>query len=179
MDLLDLKEPDGTDNTPGIRTDLYIAPENEFLLLKGLKTTELPGDEVTIDGAHTFADGKGFSEVYATMDSAELKLDPVGDPDGTGFKGSFEFFHPGTSKEAAVFARKVKNKNCIMIVPQADGTKIQLGSKGLGVRITPSYSSGKLSGGRRGWTFKCEYYTNLLAFYEGDIVLKSAVVVGP
>ncbi|WP_262707496.1 hypothetical protein [Rufibacter latericius] len=40
----------------------------------------------------------------------------------------------------------------------------------MGCEILPAFGSGKLSGGRRGWTFTAEYYTNSLFFYEGAIV---------
>ncbi|PSR53906.1 hypothetical protein AHMF7605_10445 [Adhaeribacter arboris] len=174
LDLFDLFGPDGQDNDGGFKTLMYIAPERDFLALKGTKTTTAEGDEVTIDGSHTFKPGKGFTEVYGTLDSGENKLEAVGERDGRSQKGTIEFFHPGNKKAAAVFARRVKNLACILIVEELDGTKLQLGSKGLGIEIVGSYNSGKVSGGRRGWTFKGEYYTNKQLFYEGTIALKPA-----
>ncbi|QNF34354.1 hypothetical protein HUW51_17090 [Adhaeribacter swui] len=170
LDLFDLKGPDGADNNGGVKTVMYVAPERDFLAIKDTKKTTAPGDEVTIDGSHTFKPGKGFTEVYGTLDSSENKLEAVGERDGRSQKGTFEFFYPGNAKEAAVFARRVKNLACILIVEELDGIKLQLGSKGLGIEIVGSYTSAKVSGGRRGWTFKGEYYTNKQLFYEGEIV---------
>ncbi|WP_125077843.1 hypothetical protein [Rufibacter latericius] len=57
-DLLDLQEPDGTDNTSGIRSDLYVTPESEFKVLKGAKTTNGHTDEVVIDGSMSLRPAK-------------------------------------------------------------------------------------------------------------------------
>jgi hypothetical protein len=124
---------------------------------------------VTIDGDHTFKTGKGFLRAYATLDTATLKLTPVGDRDGRGYKAELEFFNPGAGKEAAEFARIVKNESCLMLVKTPDGVVQQVGAEDLGAEIVGSYDSGKLSGGRRGTTFKAEAYQQGNQFYEGDI----------
>ncbi|MFC6999583.1 hypothetical protein [Rufibacter roseus] len=174
MDLLDLNGPSGEDNDGGLRQLGFVAPMSYFAPagLKGPKSrSAVATDEVTIDGAHAFEATKGFHPVYMTPDSEELKLEAVGERDGRGQKGTLEFFYPGSEKEGAVFARRVKNLSCIMLVETVEGNRLQLGGPGRGVEITGSYSSGKQSGGRRGWTFKCEYFTTGLHFYEGEVKL--------
>lgn len=169
----------GKDNQPGLQQTIFIAPIEWFKVIKGFKTTTGVGDSVTIDGSHTFNDdpanaGKtyGFLKAYSTLDTAQLKLDPTGDRDGRGYKASLEFLNPGNSKESAEFMRIVKNYNCLILVKTPDGVVQQMGSEGLPAEIVGSYDSGKLSGGRRGTTFKAEAYQNGPVFYEGDIALK-------
>jgi len=171
-DLTDLPGPQGKDNTPGLKSILYIAPLIWFSLIKGFKTTTQPGDSVTIDGSHQFLPGFGFIKAYGTNDSAELKLDPTGERDGRGKKATFEFFNPGNTPEAAEFDRTIKNLDCIVLLQTPDGVVQQVGADGLGCEILGSYTSGKLSGGRRGYTFKGEAYQNGNQFYKGEIVLK-------
>lgn len=169
-DLTDLPGPEGEDNTPGLKTRVWVAPESDFLAIKGLKKTTLAGDSVTIDGSHTFKPSKGFLLVYTTQDTNTLKLDPTGERDSRGKKIMLEFFHPGNKKAVAEFDRKIKNRSAILLVETPDGEVLQLGAQGLGLEVLGSYDSGKLSGGKRGFTFKCEGYANGLQFYEGEII---------
>jgi hypothetical protein len=178
-DLTHLPGPQGKDNQPGLKSTIFIAPEDWFEKIAGFKTTNAPGDSVTIDGSHTFKDdplnpGKkyGFIKAYGTLDTGALKLDPVGDRDGRGKKATFEFFNPGNTPEAAEFDRTIKNLSCITLLQTPDGVVQQVGSEGLGCEILGSYDSGKLSGGRRGYTFKGEAYQNGNQFYKGEIAVK-------
>jgi len=179
--LTHLPGPQGKDNQPGLKGLIYIAPEEWFEKIAGLKTTTGAGDSVTIDGSHTFKDNPatpgvkyGFLTAYATQDTAQLKLDPTGERDGRGYKASLEFFNPGSGKEASEFARIIKNESCLMLVKTPDGIVQQVGSEGLGAEIVASYDSGKLSGGRRGNMFKAEAYQQGNQYYEGTIDLLPA-----
>lgn len=161
----------GRDNQPGLKGLIYVAPEDWFASIKELKTTTGAGDSVTINGSHTFLPGKGFLTAYATQDTAGLKLDPTGERDSRGYKASLEFFNPGNTKEAAEFMRLIKNTSCIILVKTPDGVVQQVGGKDLGAEIVGSWDSGKLSGGKRGTTFKAEAYQQGNQFYEADIAL--------
>lgn len=178
--LTHLPGPQGKDNQPGLKGTVYIAPEQWFDKIAGFKTTNNPGDSVTIDGSHTFLPNPnattpgalyGFLKAYATQDSAQLKLDPTGETDGRGYKASLEFFNPGAGKEAAEFMRIIKNHRCIILVKTPDGVVQQVGAEDLGAEIVGSYDTGKLSGGRRGTMFKAEAYQQGNQFYEGTIDL--------
>ncbi|MCA8831955.1 hypothetical protein [Hymenobacter pini] len=172
MDLFELKGPQGKDNTPGLKSNIFIAAEDDFTTIKGFKKTNAAGDSVTIDGSHVFPDGKGFVKCYTTPNTANLKLDPTGERDSRGKKIALEFFHPGNSKEVAEFDRQIKNRSAIVLVQTPDGQVLQLGSEGLGVEILGNYDTGTTGSGKRGFTFKVEGYSNGLAFYEGDIKMK-------
>lgn len=176
-ELSDLPGPQGKDNQPGVKGIMYIADESWFESIKGFRKTTAVGDTVTIDGSHTFKDGYGFIKAYGTQDTGMFKLDPVGDRDGRGKKASFEFFNPGNTPEAAEFDRIVKNLSCIVLLQTADGVVQQVGTEGLGCEIVGSYDAGKLSGGRRGYTFKGEAYQNGNIFYKGEIALKDGTKI--
>jgi hypothetical protein len=170
MDLTDLKDLGGKDNTPGLQGVAYFAPLSAFTDT-GIKEVD-PTDGVTITGPHVFKPAEGFTEIYVTLDSNEYKLETQGERDSRGKKPSVEFFHPGNTKEAAIFDRVAKNQAGILIIVEPDGTQIQLGTRGLPIEVSGSYGSGKLSGGRKGWTFTAEGYQVGQQFYEGVIPLK-------
>jgi hypothetical protein len=175
-----LRGTQGKDNQPGLQQTIFAAPIDWFDKIAGFKTTNNPGDSVTIDGAHTFkvnpdaavVGGKyGFLKLYSTLDTAQLKLTPTGERDGRGYKASLEMFNPANTKESAEFMRIIKNFDCLILVKYPDGTIEQVGSEGLPAEIVGEFDSGKLSGGRRGTTYKAEAYQNGHQFYEGTIDL--------
>lgn len=177
-ELANLAGPGGDDNTPGLLGYVLLAREDEFTTIaKAPKTGTKAGDTAVIVADHVFKPGKGFVKAYITLESNELKAAIVGERDGRGLKVSFEGFHPGNKPEALEFARVVKNLGLIMLVPDADGTYLQVGSEGLPVELACDYGSGKLSGGRRGFTVKGEAYANGLYIYAGDVLMKPEPVI--
>jgi hypothetical protein len=179
MDLFDLPGPEGKDNTPGLKGNIFIASEIDFAIIKGFKTTTAAGDSVTIDGSHTFKAGKGFIQVYSTQDTAQFKLGNVGERDGRGKKATGEFFNPGNTEVAAEFDRVIKNHSCIVLVSTPDGKVLQFGGAGLGLEVLGEWDSAKLSGGRRGFLYKCDGYQNGLQFYKGAITLRDGSTINP
>ncbi len=171
--LNNLAGPGGDDNTPGLRGYILTAREDDFdVIAKAPATGTTAGETAIITAPHTFKTGKGWTKQYITLDSNQLKADIVGERDGRGLKVSFEGFHPGNKAEALEFFRVVKNLGLIMLVPDADGTYLQVGAEGLPVELAPAYDSGKLSSGRRGWTVKGEAYSNGMYIYSGAVTMK-------
>lgn len=173
FELNDLQGPEGEDNTPGLLGYVYTALETDFTTIaKAPKTGTKPGDTAIIVADHVFKAGKGWTKQYITLDSNQLKAATTGERDGRGKKITFEGFHPGNKAVALEFDRVVKNLGLIMLVPDADGTYLQVGAEGLPVELACDYDSGKLSGGRRGFMVKGEAYANGLYIYAGDILRK-------
>lgn len=166
--------PQGDDNTPGLLGFVYVAREDAFKsIAKAPKTGTTAGETAVIKANHEFKDAAdGWAKVYITLDSNQLKAAIVGERDGRGLKVTFEGFHPGNKATTLEFARIVKNLGLIMLVPDADGTFLQVGAEGLPVELAPDYDSAKLSAGRRGFLVKGEAYATGLYIYEGDIKVK-------
>lgn len=168
---------DGADNTPGLLGYVLFAPTSYFAsIAKAPKydASKPAGTSAIITESHAFKNGLGFLRIYITLDSNELKGDVTGERDGRGLKLSYEGFHPGNKPESLELLNIVKNIDGIMLVPDADGTYIQVGAEGLGVELSIGYGSGKLSSGRRGSTVKAECYSTGLKIYKGDVVEKPA-----
>lgn len=173
FELNNLEGPEGDDNPPGLRGYVLTARETDFTTIaKAPATGTAAGDTAVIVADHVFKATKGWTKQYITLDSNMLKAAIVGERDGRGVKITFEGFHPGNKAKALEFARVVKNLGLIMLVPDADGTYIQVGSEGLPVELAADYDSGKLSGGRRGFTVKGEAYANGLYIYQGVVTMK-------
>lgn len=166
--------PQGDDNTPGLLGFVYVAREDAFkTIAKAPKSGTTPGETAIIKANHEFKDAAdGWAKVYMTLESNKLKAALVGERDGKGIKIEFEGFHPGNKATTLEFARIVKNLGLIMLVPDADGTFIQVGAEGLPVELAPDYDSGTLNAGRRGFTIKGSAYATGLYIYEGDIKVK-------
>ncbi|MBC6698884.1 hypothetical protein [Hymenobacter sp. BT190] len=173
---------DGTENTPGLLGYVLWAPMSYFQTIAkapAFVATAPAGTSAVITADHAFKMGLGFLRIYITLDSNELKGEVVGERDGRGQKLSFEGFHPGNKPESLELFNIAKNTDGIMLVPDADGTYIQVGAEGLPVELAPAYGSGKLSGGRRGTTVKAECYAVGIKIYKGDVIEKPATVPGP
>lgn len=174
-----LDGPNGEDNTPGLLGYVYFAPESYFeTIAKAPKYTAAqatPGLSAVIATPHTFKAGLGFLKIYMTLDSNELKAEVVGERDGRGLKVMVEGFHPGNGAGVIEMLNLLKNTGGILLVPDADGTYIQVGAKGLPAEVSFSYGSGKLSGGRRGFTIKAEAYASAIRLYSGDVVEKPVI----
>lgn len=170
-----LKGPQGDDNTPGLLGYVYVAREDAFKkIAKAPKTGTVPGETAIIADDHEFRDTTdGWAKVYLTLDSNQLKADITGERDGRGVKITFDGFHPGNDAVKLEFMRVVKNLGLLMLVPDADGNYFQVGAEGLPVELAPSYDSGKLSSGRRGFGVKGEAYATGLYLYKGAIKEKN------
>lgn len=174
-----LNGPNGEDNTPGLKGYVMFAPESYFETIaqapKYSAAQASAGLSAVIAENHTFKTGLGFLKIYMTLDSNELKAETVGERDGRGSKLMLEGFHPGNSAQVIEMLNLVKNTGGILLVPDADGTYIQVGAKGLPAEVSFSYGSGKLSGGRRGFTIKAEAYAAAIRLYKGDVTEKPVI----
>ena len=167
---------DGAENTPGLLGYVLFAPTSYFALIAQAPKYDAAapaGTSAIITANHTFKQGLGFLRIYITLDSNQLKGDVTGERDGRGLKLSYEGFHPGNRPESLELLNIVKNIDGIMLVPDADGTYIQVGADGLPVELSIGFDSGKLSGGRRGSMVKAECYSTGLKIYKGDVTIKA------
>lgn len=162
----------GADNMGGLKSILYFAPYNDFLLIKEFKTTTGAGDAVTIDGSHTFTSPAGFYEMYSTLDTAELTAKITGERDSRGLEQELKFFVPGADAALAELVRKAKNDSFIVLVQDINsGIIYQLGIKGLPAEMFGEFSTGKLSSGKKGFEVTVKCFGNSMAYYEGTITM--------
>jgi len=176
MEYADYAGLNGADNMGGLKSILYFAPYNDFLLIKEFKTTTDPGDAVTIDGSHTFTSPAGFYSMYSTLDTAELVAKITGERDSRGLEQELKFFVPGNNPVLAELMRKAKNDTFIVLVEDINSTTgsplvYQLGIKGLPAELFGEYSTGKLSSGKKGFEVTVKCFGNSMAYYEGTITL--------
>jgi hypothetical protein len=177
FDYKHFKKRVGLDNAPGLKKKAFAAPRSWFAATGGLAVptpdpmNPVPGENYLITGNHTFETGKGFIELYGTLDTAELTAETVGDRDSRTTNPKFVFQNPGLDAEGIEFAEMAKNDEWIILVEQLNGTFIQLGQDGLECDLVPSRSSGKVSGGYTGQTFTAESFGPVF-IYQGDITMK-------
>jgi hypothetical protein len=171
---------EGRDNFSGTKQRLYLAREDFFQTIANLDNppdgTTLnpfnPNDDVgmvTVTANHTFVTGRGWIELYMTRDTSSVVMDMQEEFDRTGGNINVEFFHPGLRKEIAAFFRKSNAYNWIGLVETLDGKFLQLGRKDLWASVRAGFTTGTLTGDRRGFNGMLTTYDGGLIFYEGII----------
>jgi hypothetical protein len=174
MDYNKLTKRTSRSNAPGLKKKILVAPRSYFAL-DGLKKPAddpaVPGSSIRITEAHTFLAGKGWEELYTTLDTGELTGESVGERDSRTTNPKVVAMHPGLYAEALEFGEKAKGDEFIVLVEQLDSTFVQLGQDGLECDITYSFGSGKVSGGYNGLTFNIESFGPVF-IYEGAITMK-------
>lgn len=123
---------------------------------------------VTTTGNVTMSAGKYMYRLYGTMDSCELKFEPVGDIDGFSFKATLEIFHPGMQKKILGFMSYIKNENLFFIVTDREGQKYLLGDANLPVKFMGGGpTTGKKTDDRKGSAMQFVWYCNAPQVYNG------------
>lgn len=163
--------PLGKDNSPGLKKNVLVAPRSWFDVLS--VEVDPDGDtvgRVKITADHTFITGKGWVQLYTTLDTGQLTAEMVGDRDSKVQNPKVECKHPGSKEEILAFADAAKNDEFICLVQGLNNEWLQLGSDGLEALIMGNYDSGKVSGGYKGWTFTIESFGKIF-LYEGTITM--------
>jgi len=180
IDYTNLVGPNGQEeNIGGTQQLLYFAALRDFLTLEEpipLKTAVTDAELVNISTDHIFQTGKNFQTLYTTEDLGTVEYETQGDADGKSVKPIAKLFYPGVDEDILAFIAKVKNDLMIFLIPLADGTVLQIGSKQFPARVTPKWTSAQNSSGVRG----CEMeITQIVAgspvIYSGAISTTPAV----
>lgn len=168
-----LKKNKVRDNAPGLRKNILIAERDWFVPNTGLKAPvppfTNPGDSLRITGNHEFVEGKGFIPFHATLATAELTAENVGDRESRTNNPSLVAQHPGLTAEIVEFFQSRKNGDWIVLQQTLAGEWIQMGEDGLEAEIMFTFGSGRVDGGYQGVTATISNYGKPY-FYEGDIV---------
>lgn len=177
MNYTDISGLNGADNMGGLKSIMYFIPYGDIDTIPEFKTTTGAGDTVTIDGNIVPATGKGFYELYTTLDTADLKAKITGERDSRGLEIELKCFTPGNTPAMAENVRRMKNDTFIVLVKDINSTTAdpiiyQLGIKELPCEIFGEYSTGTLSKDRKGFDLTIKAFGNSMAYYEGTITMK-------
>lgn len=78
--------------------------------------------DVAVQGNLTLNTGAKAVSIYGTSSTIQITEEFIGDPDAEGIKNGLVFEHPGNSVAIKNFLEVWKNKGCIAIVTECDGT---------------------------------------------------------
>lgn len=176
MDYVDYAGLGAAGNKTGINKTFWFAPKSWFDSIKESTTNTNPGDTVTITTAHTFDTGKGWVECNFTDDTAEILAETIGDnvdsqslaPVLNGFLGGL------TPENTEIVQALIQGEEVLILVQDCNlssGTYIQLGCKCSGMYVKAKLSTGKRSGGVKGWELEFKGYCNI-NFYTSTLTLK-------
>ncbi|MDU1906414.1 MAG: hypothetical protein E6772_16715 [Dysgonomonas sp.] len=149
----------GGENMGGWKNRLLFYPEHLFkavplLIAKPETVEELALAEGTFEPREA---GTEPMAIYATDKTVGYKAENQGELDGQSFKGSGEFFHPGTKTEVAGISRQLNNTPGYLIIISPEGEQFICGQPGLPVYIKPSFDGGTQRADRRGFAFTFEH----------------------
>ena len=158
--------PAGADNMGGLSTVAYFAPASAIMQMPEFD----PKDGITRKGEFKMAQGTCFVSIYVTYGTASLSSEPVGEADCRCSKLTGEFFHPGSTPEAATFARAVQNTQGVFAFKDTSGRIRLVGDVVNPATVKAKHETGKKPDERKGWTIAFEAYSERpITFFEGEI----------
>lgn len=177
-DLGDLMKDQAAGNRPGIGKKILYALVTEFTTIS--KTTDPAtattlAEEATIATDHAFVVGKGWKVLETTDEFNELSNEVIGDRDSRWESASLECRHPGLKAEALAVKKRLLGREVILLLPNLDGTYLQLGNEEDPMEVQGTSASGNKAGGYKGTTFTISGYSEI-AVYEGAIALESEIL---
>lgn len=175
-ELVDIVKPSGS-NSQGMSETILIADREKILAFPSTKTPTNPGDTLRLDGDITFDElkGDGFVKIYATQDTVQLMLTPVGQKDSRGWSVNLDFWCPGLNAPFAELLAADPNLVVLAKRPECDDSEwVCLGNTCRGVGISGEYDSALSNdeGGRNGWSGKISGFVPQYYFYSGEVTMK-------
>ncbi len=121
---------------------------------------------VTITTAHVFKTGKRMFEMYATENTAKLKVSKVGSKDSYGFKTVAEWFYPGLDATVLGMGVMAQNDQLLGIFELMNGKLIQIGAEATPGVLTFDFDAGEIEQGGLGMLFNLSAYDKTVAIYD-------------
>lgn len=167
MELQDIKGLNGAPNMPGVGTILWFCP------VEDLETVQVPASgEVKITTAHVAKPGKGFIQVYNSLQSGGVDGGQKGGIDGYYIDSTYSGFIPGIRPEVAKLMMTIQNTEGIWII-RHNGLYIQLGTKDLPAYCSYMPKTGKVGGDDvAGYEIKITSFDIGNWFYTANIPLR-------
>lgn len=131
-----------------------------------------PLDEYVIATPHVMKTGKKFFELYTEVNKGEIQYERLGSEDGGGFRATLKVFIPGDSKKMNYITNKVMSSKYIVIMPDADGLKNQIGSKAFPASIKLGKNTATNDGVKG-------YEGEIVAYMPWKIIYDAAVPTTP
>lgn len=177
-ELVDIVKPSGS-NSQGMSETILIADRNKVLSFPPTTISPaVPGDTLRLEGDITFDEDEGFVKVYATQDTVQLMLTPVGQKDSRGWNVNLDFWCPGLNAPFAELLAADPDLVALVKRPECDDSEwVCLGNTCRGVGISGEYDSALSNdeSGRNGWSGKISGFVPQYYFYSGEVTMKGEV----
>lgn len=125
-----------------------------------------------IDDDHIPAVGKGFIEVYCTLDKGSFDAEPQGDRDGRSYKTMGKIFVPGTDDVAFGTVYALKNDRTLWLFPFVDNDYAQVGSGKFYAEALGKFGTATNSQGVRGTELEISAMEMFYYKYKGIVTLQ-------
>ncbi len=177
FDFTDLAWADHAENMGGFNSSAFLGISTDidtYAELPAVPAAE--ADYVTLEGVYVMKPTKKFIEVHVTPDTAKAIAENQGETDGQSFKLKGEFLYPGTKAECRAFARKINNARGVIILEDAEGERLVVGTKARPCYFKPTLDWGQKAADRKGMTVAFESDSFVPGYlHDGAIPLTPAV----
>ena len=165
-------------NTGGYKNVILFSPRADFLSLsKPPDPAPLLGDGVTITGAHTFTDPKGFRSWDCKTHSVTLKGTTIGDPGAQEMEWAGEFIVLGDKNTTQEQMQRLVNDDIIMLLKEAscldDDSYVQLGDECLNPEVKVEFDGKTTKEGKK--EYKVTVTSKAKYFYTGAVTMSTEV----
>jgi hypothetical protein len=159
VDISDLTQLPGNDNTPGLQKYIYYAPTADIDTLPDPVQNSTLGagsfaDLCTVSSNIVMALNKEFKQLEVILEKAGYEIAAQGGRKSKNFLNTFKFVIAGSDASLRGFAQYCKNTDMVFLVPDADGGVNLFGDK----RYPAQFESFKMiSGEERGGDRHAEF----------------------
>lgn len=178
MEPEDILFEQGSNNTPGLALQqvMYAEVEDIASMPCGCDNPTPAGfaQSATIIDNIVMKNGKQFSRLYFTEETAEVMDEVIGETDGKAVKNTLKFFHPGESAQILGFTGYAKNrKGFVFLVKDRDCNVRVFGNTCNPAKLVTAPGGTKAKAGdRKGREFTFEYTDSIPApYFNGHVDL--------
>jgi hypothetical protein len=165
-----LEELDGAENPGSFESFIYYAPRAYFQDIATYPVSPAAiGDDVTISDPHNFKSGKGWHKIFFTYDKSKFEGEGASEKDVTGLKELLEGGVAGNTPRQSSLCKKMQTTKGIYLVPDTNGSLIQIGHELRGACMTVKHTMGDNPLGWKGWMVNIEGYMKARTFYTGSV----------
>jgi hypothetical protein len=178
IELGDLLKEACADNAAGLAQEHYFAAVEDIATWPILPPSPATlAESVTTTGDFTFAVGKGFLRLYATLKTGQLVSAGAGEnQDSQAITNTATLYHPGNGADLLGFVNQAKGQRFVFLIVEANGQK-----RILGTQLSPAnveeinVTTGTNPGDAKGATFNVTSFPVIAPVYTGEIIFPNFI----
>jgi hypothetical protein len=151
VDAHDVLFTDGQDNAPGVELDIFYNFRGNIATWPALPASPTTDAEnTTLTGAFAVTATNYFGTIKLVSETGMIEHENVAGNDGGQLKSVFKGRIAGESDAVEAFIRKVRNSDCVFVIPQINGITRVMGSNEIPAKVRVATGGSKKVGDQDG-----------------------------